>query len=177
MFISCTSIEKTLFKQIVIEDKVLTLVHHYCEEVAVYVHHWVLWPSIFLIFIVWNELKNFAANNLLSWCLKSRTRIRAIGWSRTWEPCIKRGTVTTEQVQLGIEIRIQLLACKVLEILLLVTACCDNSGVLRMVTWKSPDVIFAIRYSLFVNKSPCHLFSAAYFSCLVICLCYHALCM
>ena len=39
---SCTSIEKTLFKQIVTGDKVLALVHHSCEEVAVYVHHWVL---------------------------------------------------------------------------------------------------------------------------------------
>ena len=38
-----------------------------------------------------DELKNFAANNLLSWCLKSRTRIRTIGYSRTWEPCIKKG--------------------------------------------------------------------------------------
>ena len=41
-FASCTNIEKTLFKQIVIEDEVLTPVHHSYEEVAVYVHHWVL---------------------------------------------------------------------------------------------------------------------------------------
>ena len=26
-----------------------------------------------------DELKNFAANNLLNWCLKSRIEIRAIG--------------------------------------------------------------------------------------------------
>ena len=39
---SCTSIEKTLFKQYAIGDQVLALVHHSCEEVAVYVHHWVL---------------------------------------------------------------------------------------------------------------------------------------
>ena len=26
-----------------------------------------------------DELKNFAAENLLSWCFKSRTEIRAIG--------------------------------------------------------------------------------------------------
>ena len=39
---SCTNIEKTLFKQIVTGDEVLPLVHHSCEEVAVYVHHWVL---------------------------------------------------------------------------------------------------------------------------------------
>ena len=41
-FASCTSIEKTLFKQIVTEDEVLALVHHSGEEVAVYVHHSVL---------------------------------------------------------------------------------------------------------------------------------------
>ena len=41
-FASCTSIEKTLLKQIVTGDEVLALVHHSCEEVAVYVHHWVL---------------------------------------------------------------------------------------------------------------------------------------
>ena len=36
---SCISIEKTLFKQIVIGDEVLALVYHSYEEVAVYVHH------------------------------------------------------------------------------------------------------------------------------------------
>ena len=41
----------------------------------------------------------------------------------------KRGTVTTEQVQLGIRVRVQLQISKVLGIPLLVTACCDNSGV------------------------------------------------
>ena len=39
---SCTSIEKTLFKQIMTEDEVIALVYHFCEEVAMYVHHWVL---------------------------------------------------------------------------------------------------------------------------------------
>ena len=39
---SCISIEKTLFKQFATEDEVLALVHHSCEEVAVYVHLWVL---------------------------------------------------------------------------------------------------------------------------------------
>ena len=42
---------------------------------------------------------------------------------------LKRGTVTTEQVQLGIGIKVQLQVGKVLRIPLLVTACCDNSGV------------------------------------------------
>ena len=50
---SCTSIEKTLFKQFATEDEVLALVHHFCEEVVVYVHLWVLLQRIFLIFIVW----------------------------------------------------------------------------------------------------------------------------
>ena len=45
-----------------------------------------------------DELKNFAADNLLSWCLKSRTGIHAS----------ERGIVTTEQVQLGIGVRVQL---------------------------------------------------------------------
>ena len=42
MFASCTSIEKTLFKQIMTGDEVIALVHHSYEEVVVYVHHWVL---------------------------------------------------------------------------------------------------------------------------------------
>ena len=40
--VSCTNIEKTLFKQIVTGDEVLALVHHSCEEVVVYVYLWVL---------------------------------------------------------------------------------------------------------------------------------------
>ena len=43
-------------------------------------------------------------------------------------------TVTTEQVQLGIEVRVQLQVGKVLGIPLLVTACYDNSGVSGVVT-------------------------------------------
>ena len=54
---SCTSIEKTLFKQIVTGDEVLTLVHHSCEEVAVYMYHWVLWPSIFIVGMNWRTLQ------------------------------------------------------------------------------------------------------------------------
>ena len=42
MFTSCTNIEKTLFKQIVTGDEAIALVHHSCEEVAVYVLLWVL---------------------------------------------------------------------------------------------------------------------------------------
>ena len=37
-YTSCTSIEQTLFKQIVIGDKVLDLVHLFLGEVVVYLH-------------------------------------------------------------------------------------------------------------------------------------------
>ena len=76
-----------------------------------------------------DELKNFAANNLLSWCLKSRTWIRATVSHVFRSRASERGTATTEQVQLGIGVRVQLEVGKVLVIRLLVTACCDNSGV------------------------------------------------
>ena len=46
----------------------------------------------------------------------------------------ERGTVTTEQVQLGIWVRVQLWFGKVLGIPLLVTASFDNSGVSGVMT-------------------------------------------
>ena len=52
-YTTCTSFEQTLFKQIMIGDKVLDLVHLFLGEVVVYLHLRVLRPSIFLIFIVW----------------------------------------------------------------------------------------------------------------------------
>ena len=55
-----------------------------------------------------DELKNFAANNLLSWCLKSRTGIRATVSHVLGNRALEKGTVTTEQVQLGIGVRVQL---------------------------------------------------------------------
>ena len=55
-----------------------------------------------------DELKNFAADNLLSWCLKSRTRIRATV-SHVLRSCaLERETFTTEQVRLGTGVRVQL---------------------------------------------------------------------
>ena len=55
-----------------------------------------------------DELKNFATENLLSWYLKSHTGIRATV-SHILESCVsERGIVTTEQVQLGIGVRVQL---------------------------------------------------------------------
>ena len=55
-----------------------------------------------------DELKNFAVDNLLSWCLKSRTRIRATVSNVLGSRASERGTVTTEQVQLSIGVRVQL---------------------------------------------------------------------
>ena len=46
----------------------------------------------------------------------------------------KMGTITIEQVQLGIKVRVQQSVGKVLEIPLLVIACYDNSGVSGVVT-------------------------------------------
>ena len=55
-----------------------------------------------------NELKNFVTNNLLSWCLKrvlgSTQLVSRVLGIRAFE----RGTVTTEQVQLSIGVRVQL---------------------------------------------------------------------
>ena len=63
-YTSCTSIEQTLFKQIVTGDKVLDLVHLFLGEVAVYLHHKGIvtkhLPDLHRV----DELKNFAANNL-----------------------------------------------------------------------------------------------------------------
>ena len=64
---SCSSIVKILFKQIVTRDEVLALIHHSCEEVAVYVHHLGFVTKHLLDLHRVDELKNFAANNLLSW--------------------------------------------------------------------------------------------------------------
>ena len=55
-----------------------------------------------------NELKNFAADNLLSWCLKSHTGIRATVSHVLGSRASERGTITTEQVRLGIGVRVQL---------------------------------------------------------------------
>ena len=79
LYTSCKNFEQTLFKQIVIGDKVLALVHLSLEEVAMYVHRRIFVNKNFLDLHRVDELKNFAANNFLSWLLKSRTGIRAIG--------------------------------------------------------------------------------------------------
>ena len=51
-----------------------------------------------------------------------------------WSRASEKGIVTIDQVQLGIGVRVQLEVGKVLGIPLLVIACCDNSGVSRVVT-------------------------------------------
>ena len=134
----------------------------YLEEVAMYSHRRVLWPSIFLIFIVWMNWRTVQLTIFLvgdwSRVLGSAQLVSHVLESRASE----RGSITTEQVQLGIGVRLQLLVGKVLGIPLLITACCDNSGVSGVVTWKSPDGVFSVRFSSFVNKSPCYLFSAAW---------------
>ena len=68
MFASCISIEQTLFKQIVTEDEVLALVHLFllkkllcmCTTSSFVAKHLLDLHHV-------DELKSFAANNLLSW--------------------------------------------------------------------------------------------------------------
>ena len=55
-----------------------------------------------------DELKNFVTDNLLSWCLKSYTRICECVSHVLGSRVSERGTVTTEQVQLDIGIRVHL---------------------------------------------------------------------
>ena len=55
-----------------------------------------------------DELKNFAADNLLSWCLKSHTGIHATVNHVLVSCASERGTVTIEQIQLGTGVRVQL---------------------------------------------------------------------
>ena len=69
-YTSCTSIEQTLFKQIVTGDKVLDLIHLSFGEVAVYLHHRVLWPSIFVIFIVWLHWRTLQPTIFSDWCFE-----------------------------------------------------------------------------------------------------------
>ena len=78
------------------------------EEVAVYSHHRVLWPSIFLIFIVWMNWRILQPTIYLVGVLKSCTRIRTTVSHILGSRASERGTVTTEQVQLDIGVRVQL---------------------------------------------------------------------
>ena len=56
-----------------------------------------------------DELQNFATNIFLNLVSKLRTGIRASNWlSHTGSRALKEEIVTTEQVQLGIGVRVQL---------------------------------------------------------------------
>ena len=163
-YTSCTSIEQTLFKQIVIGDKVLDLVHlfllkkllcictvGFCDQAS-------SWSSS----CGWTEeLCSRHSSQLV--LLKSRTGIRATVSHVLGSCASERGTVTTEQVQLGIGIKIPLL----------VTACCDNSGVSGVVTWKSPGGVFPVRFFLICKPIIVLFIFRCIISLLVICLCYH----
>ena len=78
------------------------------EEVAVYLHRRVLWPSIFLNFIVWMNWRTLQPTTFLvgvwSRVLGSAQLVSQVLGSRASE----RGIVITEQVQLGIGVRVQL---------------------------------------------------------------------
>ena len=78
------------------------------EEIAVYLHRRVLWPSIFLIFIVWMNWRTLQPTIFLvgdwSHVLGFAQLVSHVLGSRALE----RGTVTTWQVQLGIGVRVQL---------------------------------------------------------------------
>ena len=78
-FTSCTSIKQTLFKQIVTRDEVLALVHLFLLKKFLCICTIQFCDQHLLDLHLVDELKNFAANNLLSWCLKSHTGIRIIG--------------------------------------------------------------------------------------------------
>ena len=66
-FASCPSIEKTLFKQIVTGDKVLALVHLFFLKklLCICTVGFVIKHLLDLHRV--DELKNFVANNFLSW--------------------------------------------------------------------------------------------------------------
>ena len=90
-YTSCTSIEQTLFKQIVTRDKVLDLVHLFLLKKLLCICTVGFCDKHLLDLHRVDEVKNFAVNNLLSWCFE------VVYWdphnclSRTWEPCIRKG--------------------------------------------------------------------------------------
>ena len=85
------------------------LVHLSLEEVVVFVHLRVLWPRSFMIFIMWWTKELCSQHSFSSWWLShvlGSTHLLvshvlgAVHWK--WE------IVNTEQVQLGIRVRVQL---------------------------------------------------------------------
>ena len=67
-----------------------------------YLHRRVLWPSIFLIFIVWMNWRTLQPTIFLVGVLKSRIRIRATVSHVLGSRALERGTVTTELPLLGL---------------------------------------------------------------------------
>ena len=144
------------------------------EEVAVYLHRRVLWPNIFLIFNMEMNWRTLKLTIFLVGVLKLRTRIRTTVSHVLGSRALERGTITTEQVQLGIGVRVQLSVGKVLGIPLLVTTYCDNSRVSGVVTWKSLGGVFAVRFFPIRKQITVLFIFHCVISLLVICLCYHA---
>ena len=174
-YTSCTSIEQTLFKQIVTRDKVLDLVYLFLLEklLCICIIGFCDQASSWSSSCGWIE-ELCSQQSFQIGVLKSRTVIHATVSHVLGSRASERGTITTEQVQLGIGVRVQLQVGKVLGILLLVTAYCDNSGVSGVVTWKSSGGVFAVRFFL-IRKPITMLFIFRYIiNLLVICLCYHA---
>ena len=144
------------------------------EEVAVYLHRRVLWPNIFLIFIMWMNWRTLQPITSLVGVWSRVLRFPQLVSHVLGSCASKRGTVTTEQFQLGIRVRVQLSVGKVLGIPLLVTACYDNSRVSGVVIWKSPGGVFAIRFFPIRKQITVLFIFHCLISLLVIFLCYHA---
>ena len=151
---SCTNVEQSLFKQIMTGDK-FALVHHYCVEVAMFVHHRVLWPSIFWIFIVWwiEKLCNQQHSLVGDWsCVLGSAQLvsHVLGAVHYKERLLLQNKSNWILGQ-GFNCRL----VKGTRIPLLITACFDNSGFSEVVTLKLTGGIFAVLVFSFVNKSPC----------------------
>ena len=116
-YTSCTSIEQTLFKQIVTGDKVLDLVHLFllkkllCICTVGFCDQESSWSSL----CRWTE-ELCSQQYFQIGVLKSRTGIRATVSHVLGSHALERGTITTEQVWLGIGVRVQLQVGKVLGI-------------------------------------------------------------
>ena len=128
---SCTSVEQSLFKQIVTRDRIcpnsLFLCRSYC----------VCAPQGFvtkhLLDLHHDELKNFAVNNLLQLVIEVVYQDLHNLLVTYWEPCIKRRDCHYITSPIGYWGKGSI-----------VTACCDNSGFMGVVTLKSLGVVFAV---------------------------------
>ena len=78
------------------------------EEAAAFVRRWVLWPSNFMVFIVWMNWRTLQSTSFSIWrssrVLGSAQLVSHILGAMHW----KGEIVTTKQVQLGIGVRVQL---------------------------------------------------------------------